>query len=204
MCFAEVGLGLTLAESVLGFGAQKNQAAAQNAAYQSNALKANQSATEQYYQTTLAQIQEEAKAVQEKIANRADVIDAQGKALASSQNSGASTSMVLKDIEREGAKADNITDINTKNARTQAMADKDAVKMQAQNRIDSMEQATEPSLAQAAISGLGAVAGYGLKQPSKTNTTNTGSAVTTTEKRVSDYHDGGNALDKKGGIKYYG
>ena len=189
MCFAAVGLGLSLAETVLGYGAQKNQAAAQNAAYQSNALKANQSAIEQYYQTTLAQIQEEAKAVHEKIANRADVIAAQGKALASSQNSGASTSMVLKDIEREGAKADNVTDINTKNARTQAMADKDAVKTQAQNRIDSMEQASEPNIVQAAISGLGAVTGYGLRQSSKTNTTNTGSAATNTE---------------KGKIKYYG
>lgn len=156
MCLSIAAAGLGIIGNVI---TQSAQAKRQNAAYQANALNATAAASEQYAQINLASIQESAKGVQQKLANAQDVLKAKGTALASTQNSGQSTSSVLHDIERQGAKADNVTDINIKNAKIETASNKEAVKTQTQGRIDSVAQGTEPDLFAAAISGLGSYLG---------------------------------------------
>ena len=159
MCWANLDMGLGIGSTLIGAMGQNEAAARQNEAYQRNALAANQNASEQYAQNYLKQIQEEAKAIQEKIANRADVMKAKGTALASTENAGLSTANVLYDLERQGAGKDNITDINLKNAKVQVEADNTAIKNQAQSRIDSVAQATGADPVATAITGLGVVVG---------------------------------------------
>lgn len=159
MCWANLDMGLGIGSTLIGAMGQNEAAARQNEAYQRNALAANQNASEQYAQNYLKQIQEEAKAIQEKIANRADVMKAKGTALASTENAGLSTANVLYDLERQEAGKDNITDINLKNAKAQVEADNTAIKNQAQSRIDSVAQATGADPVATAITGLGVVVG---------------------------------------------
>lgn len=162
MCLDIMTPVLSIGSSML---TQTAQAKRQNAAYQQNALNANKSAVEQYYQTNLNQIQEQAKALQQKLATQEETTKAKGTALASTQNSGQSTLSVLRDIERQGAKAANTTDINSRNAAIETASNKEAVQQQTQGRIDSVAQASEPDLISASLSGLG---GYLGVQANKT------------------------------------
>ena len=95
MCWQiALGIASTAANTVV----QAEQSRRQNEAYQANALNANQNATEQYYQNNMQRIQEEAKAVQQRMENKEGVLKAKGTALASTENSGQSTSQVLRDV----------------------------------------------------------------------------------------------------------
>lgn len=173
MCWQiALGIASTAANTVV----QAEQSRRQNEAYQANALNANQNATEQYYQNNMQRIQEEAKAVQQRMENKEGVLKAKGTALASTENSGQSTSQVLRDIERQGAKADNATDINLKNAKANAKSTEDSIKQQTQGRIDSVAQGADTSIAATAINGLGIVAGaYQKNKYMAGNTASTGS-----------------------------
>lgn len=156
MCW-EIALGI--AGTVANTVGQAEQSRRQNEAYQANALNANQNATEQYYQNNMQRIQEEAKAIQQRMETKENVLQAKGTALASTENSGQSTSQVLRDIERQGAKADNATDVNLKNIKANAKSTEESVKQQTQGRIDSVAQGADTSIAATAINGLGAVVG---------------------------------------------
>ena len=156
MCWeTAIGIASTVANTMV----QAEQSQRQNEAYQANALNANQNATEQYYQNTMQQLQEEAKATQQRNENNEDVLKAKGTAIASTENSGQSTSQVLNDLTRQGAKANNATDVNTKNAQINAKSTADSINKQTQGRIDSVSQGSDVSLAATAINGLGVVVG---------------------------------------------
>lgn len=153
MCWAPLALGV--ASTAASFAQQTEASKRQNEAYVSNANAANTNAVEQYYQNNLSFIQEEAKAVQERMKTKEEVIRAKGTAVASSQNSGQSMSNVLNNLERQGAKADNVTDINIKNTKTNAVNTAKSIESQTKGRIDSVSQGAEPDLVATAISGLG-------------------------------------------------
>lgn len=154
MCWASLALGV--ASTAASFVQQTEASKRQNEAYVSNANAANTNAVEQYYQNNLSFIQEEAKAVQERMKTKEEVIRAKGTAVASSQNSGQSMSNVLNDLERQGAKADNVTDVNVKNTKTDMMNTAQSITDQTKGRIDSVSRGTDPDLVATAISGLGA------------------------------------------------
>lgn len=155
-----LNIALGVMSTVASAMAQGAAADRQNEAYRRNAANSNQDAVEKYAQNQMQEIQEAAKATQARIDNKAEVVKAKGTALASTENSGSSTNSVLHDLERQGAKNDNITNVNERNAKIQADANRTSIKNEAQGRIDGMSTAEGPSLVQTAISGLGAVAPY--------------------------------------------
>lgn len=153
MCLASLALGI--ASTAASFASQQEAANRQNEAYAANVKAANSNAVEQYYQNNLSFVQEEAKAVQERMKTKEELVRTKGTAVASSQNYGQSMNSVLQDLERQGAKADNVTDINIKNAKTNAVNTAKSIESQTKGRIDSVSQGAEPDLVATAISGLG-------------------------------------------------
>ena len=157
MCLS---IALGVMSTVATAMAQNEAAKRQNQAYQQNALNANADAVEKYAQNQMQQIQEEAKAARERLMNKEETIKAKGTAAAGAQNEGSSVNAVMHDLERQGARHDDVTGVNLKNAKAQANANKASIKNEAQNRINSMSTAEGPSLIQTAISGLGNIAPY--------------------------------------------
>ena len=81
MCIDPTTMGII--STIGGFIGKSAAADRQNALYQANAVNANQAATEQYYENNNRIIQEEAKAVQQRIQNQTNLIKNKGAALAS-------------------------------------------------------------------------------------------------------------------------
>ena len=157
MCIDPTTMGII--STIGGFIGKSAAADRQNAQYQANAVNANQAATEQYYENNNRIIKEEAKAVQQRIQNQTNLIKNKGAAIASTENSGQSTSMVLHDLERQAARANAVTDTNAKNAKIQALQDSRDIQMQTQGRIDSVPMGEAPDLISTALTGLGVVVG---------------------------------------------
>lgn len=153
-------MALGIASTAAQFAAQSEAANQQNRYYAQNAMATNTDAVEKYAQEQLARIQEEAKATQERLNTRTEVTKAKGTALASSENGGVSENQVLRDMERQGAKQSNVVSVNEKNMRNQSKANVDAINREAQGRIDSVRQGSQPSLLSAVVSGLGGTIGY--------------------------------------------
>lgn len=158
MCYAELAIGV--ATTVAQMAAAQETADRQNDLYQRNAVTANANAVEQYAQNQLSQIQEEAKATQERIANKAEVIKAKGTALAGAKNEGSSINSVINDLSRQGGRNDNITNVNVRNATLQKKANDTSIQSETKGRIDSVQQAEGPTLMQAAVAGLTNIGPY--------------------------------------------
>lgn len=156
MCLTATAL-LGIAQQGLSFMAEKEASEQQYQNYKNNAVTANQAATEQYVANNNKVIQEEAKAVQERLQNKINTAKAIGTAKASTQNQGISTNMVITDLERQGARADSVTDTNVKNAKAEAQATRLSIQQQTQNRINSVDTGTDPDLFAHAIAGIGTV-----------------------------------------------
>lgn len=171
-------MALGIASTAAQFAAQTEAANQQNRYYAQNAMAANADAVEKYAQEQLARIQEEAKATQERINTKTEVMKTKGTALASSENGGMSENQVLRDIERQGAKQSNVTSVNEKNMKIQSEANIDAVTREAEGRINSVKRGTQPSLLSAVVSGLGGTIGY-MDNTTKTpkDTAGTGSKL---------------------------
>lgn len=159
MCWGTLQIAQGIGSALMGAVGQNEVAERQNAAYMQNAVNANASASEQYAPNYLRQIQEEAAATQARIKNRIETARTRGTALASSQNSGASTFGVLHDIERQGAREGNVIDTNLENANAQIAANTTNIYNEAQQRIDSMPTASGADPVATALSGLGVVVG---------------------------------------------
>lgn len=159
MCWGTLQIAQGIGGTLMGAIGQNEAAERQNQAYIQNAANANASASEQYAQNYLRQIQEEAAATQARIKNRIETMRTRGTALASSQNSGASTFGVLHDIERQGAREGNVIDANLENTTAQLAANTTNIYNEAQQRIDSMPTASGADPVATALSGLGVVVG---------------------------------------------
>ncbi|MEG1913302.1 MAG: hypothetical protein RR091_12550 [Cloacibacillus sp.] len=152
MCW---NMALAVASTAIGYSAEQQQAQQQNAMYQQNALSANQSASEKYAQEYTALVQEREKAADEKMNLNRNTIEARGKATASSLNEGLSNSMVQTDLQRQGSSQKAIVTSNIKAKEAQTGAEIEGITAEAQNRINSVQQASEPSLVASIISGIG-------------------------------------------------
>ena len=190
MCWGTLQIAQGIGGTLMGAIGQNEAAERQNAAYMQNAANANASASEQYAQNYLRQIQEEAAATQARIKNRIETMRTRGTALASSQNSGASTFGVLHDIERQGAREGNVIDANLENTTAQLAANTTNIYNEAQQRIDSMPTASGADPVATAINGLGVVVGLaGNQRLAGKDLAEKSTPVPT----VSDWRDGGNA-----------
>lgn len=188
MCWGTLQIAQGIGSTVAGALGQNAAAERQNAAYMQNAVNANASASEQYTQNYLRQIQEEAAATQARIKNNIEMMKNRGTALASSQNSGLSTFGVLRDIERQGAREGNVIDTNLENTQAQLAANTTNIYNEAQQRIDSMPTATGADPVATALSGLGVVVGIANDQTRLSkDIANPAPKVDTTPK-VSEWH----------------
>ena len=156
MCLSAAAL-IGIAQQGISYLSAKEQADQQYQNYKNNAVTAYSAANTQYAANNDKIIQEEAKAIQDKLQNKIQTIKAVGTAKASTQNQGSSTNSVIQDLKRQGAQADGTTNINLKNAKTEALSTRQSIQQQTQNRINSVDPGQQPSLIAHAISGLGAV-----------------------------------------------
>lgn len=191
MCWGTLQIAQGVGSAIAGAMGQDAAAERQNAAYLQNAANANASASEQYAQNYLRQIQEEAAAAQERIKTRIQTMKNRGAAIASSENSGSSMWSALHDIERQGARDANVTGVNLENTKSQLAANTTSIYNEAQQRIDSMPAATGADPVAAALNGLGVVVGIaGNQKLTGKDFAEKGSYGTPA---ASDWRDGGNA-----------
>lgn len=163
MCWEQaLGVGVEMATNLLG---QSSQASEQNEMYQQNAINANQSAGEQYSQLQTRLIQEASKATEDRMTLTREQMNAQGTALASSQNGGTSERMVLNDIARQTGRQKAAVDTNYKYKEQQYAADLVGVKAENQNRINSVSKGQDTNFLSTIISGLGVAIGSGRGTP---------------------------------------
>lgn len=161
MCWmTALGIGTSLLGTAASYSANVSAANQQNQYYYNNAEAANQDAVEKYSQAQLKQIQEEAATASDLRDIQVATMKAEGTALASTENAGLSTDLVLRDIARQGAEYKNKVYVNAKNTKLQSDSDKKAIEAETRNRINSVSQAAEPSVTAAAISGLGSILPY--------------------------------------------
>lgn len=157
-----LAIGSTAFEHVAGVRAADQQ----NQHYMENAAAANADAVEKYAAEQLAIIQKEEQAAEQRMALMRSAAEAEGTALASSENLGGSARQVLHDIERQRARQSHNTDVNIANERIQSQANIKAINAENANRINSVATAEGPDLISTVLSGLGAAAGAsGSKTP---------------------------------------
>lgn len=159
MCWGTLQIAQGLGSVFMGAAAQNEAADRQNYAYQQNAVNANASASEQYAQNYLRQIQEEQAATQQRMQTQTEMKKAIGTAVASSENSGVSMWNTLHDIERQAAKDANVTDVNLHNTKAEIAANTNDIYNEAQQRINSMPMGSYADPVATALSGLGVVLG---------------------------------------------
>lgn len=152
-------IALALGTEAFGHVAGVKAADQQNQYYMNNAAAANADAVEKYAAEQLAIIQKEEQAAEQRMALMRSATEAEGTALASSENLGGSASQVLHDIERQRARQSHNASVNIENERIQSQANIKAINAENENRINSVATAEGPDLISTVLSGLGAVAG---------------------------------------------
>ena len=142
----------------MSYAAQSQQAAAQNAYAQQNAMNANQAAVTKYSAELSRQREEAANAARQRQSAYRDTLNAQGTALASSQNEGNSTTMTLQDLARQGAQQIGLIDANQIIQKEQGRDNLSSIHQEAKSRIAGVQTTSGPSLLSLAVNGLGVIA----------------------------------------------
>lgn len=157
MCLT-LGTLVGLASSGMSYAAQSQQAEAQNAYAQQNAINANQAAVTKYSAELSRQREEAANAARQRQSAYRDTLNAQGTALASSQNEGNSTTMTLQDLARQGAQQIGLIDANQSIQKEQGRDNLNSIHQEAKSRIAGVQTTSGPSLLSLAVNGLGVIA----------------------------------------------
>lgn len=174
MCLA-IGAGMTsflsfavgAAQAVVSFAGQQQAANAQNAYYEANAKAAQQAAVNSYAAEQNKIIQERKAASQDETETRIAALTARGTARNAAGEagvSGLSVDALINDYYgREGRRVESI-DSNYAMNRDYLRAEMDSTQAQATSRINSVQRATPPSFADAALrivsAGVGALGNY--------------------------------------------
>lgn len=152
-------MALQLATAGAGILGEISSANSQDSLYQQNAVNANQSAGEKYGQLQTRLIQEASKATEDRLILNRERMNAQGTALASSQNGGTSEGQVMTDIARQASRQKAVVDTNLKYKEQQYATDIQGVQAENESRINSVSKGQQPNILSSIITGLGAVAG---------------------------------------------
>lgn len=156
-----LGMISSIGSAVVGYAAQKQQADQQNAYYAQNARAAQMAAVNQYANQQNQIIQKRNAASQQVEETHIAALKARGTAHVASGEAGVtglSVDALIDDFYgREGRRVDSI-DQNYEMDRDYMRANMESTEAQAQQRINSVRQASEPSFADAAIRILGGVA----------------------------------------------
>lgn len=156
-----LGMISSIGSAVVGFAAQQKQADEQNAYYARNARAAQMAAVNQYANEQNAIIQKRNAAGQQVEETHISAMKARGTAWTAAGESGVtglSVDALIDDYYgREGRRVDSI-DQNYEMDRDYMRAQMESTRAQAEQRINSVRQASEPSFADAAIRIVGSVA----------------------------------------------
>ncbi|WP_322996964.1 hypothetical protein [Castellaniella sp.] len=150
-------MALSVAGSVAGYSAAKQQADAQNQMYRDNARDANDAAENQYSALQHRALQERNAAGQKLFQSNIDGLKARSEARTSAGEagvSGLSVNALLGDLWSQQARRDDATMQNFETARDDAYAQMDQVKAGTQSRINSVQRAASPSILPFLIGGV--------------------------------------------------
>ena len=146
---------------VASYVGQMQQAATQNALYEANRAAAND-ATQNQYRAAMEQQRLDMANDSRKInAYQLQAREAQGTALASSQNEGNSLNMTLRDLMGRADRNIALTQADAAIRDQNYLNQMEAIGAQGVNRINSVQRGQDPSALSAILSGLGA---YGQAQ----------------------------------------
>jgi hypothetical protein len=152
----------SIGSAVVGYAAQQKAADDQNAYYAANAKAAQMAAVNQYANEQNAIIQKRNAASQNVEETHVAAMRARGTAWAAAGEAGVTGLSVDSLIDdyygREGRRVDSI-DQNYEMDRDYMRAQMESTRAQAEQRINSVRQASEPSFADAAIRIVGGIAG---------------------------------------------
>lgn len=156
-----LGMISSIGSAVVGYAAQQEQARQQNEYYARNARAAQMAAVNQYANEQNAIIQKRNAATQQVEETHISAMKARGTAWAAAGEAGVtglSVDALIDDYYgREGRRVDSI-DQNYEMDRDYMRAQMESTRAQAEQRINSVRQASEPSFADAAIRIVGSVA----------------------------------------------
>lgn len=158
-----IQMALQLATTAAGVIGESLAAGGQNQLYQQNAINANQAAGEKYSQLQARLIQEASKATEDRLILNRERMNAQGTALAGSQNGGTSEGQVMTDLARQASRQAAVVDTNLKYKQQQYRAEVDGIHAENEGRINSVAKGGQPNILSAIITGLGTVAGADAK-----------------------------------------
>lgn len=147
-------MAIGAASQVTGFMGQQQQASEQNAYYQQNRLNALQANADTQTSLNMRESQEQQAAADQKFETGLQVQAARATNItAAGENgvSGLSLEGLLNDISNKGARANANVDQNTDWTMAQLEAQKTSSSYQTVDRINSVKQATAPSLLDAGL-----------------------------------------------------
>lgn len=171
MCLDPVSLGAmaktistvaTTASAVMGVVGAANEVKQQNEAYTNNIQMSNEAAIRDY-----DAVMSQAREANDNYARREQELmrqgwRAQGTALASSQNEGISTDLVVNDLARQIGQDITLIDANRVLQERQTQRNMEGVKANWQSRINSVAPGDNSKILAAAISGVGKLADHSL------------------------------------------
>ena len=163
-----LGVISSIGSAIVGYAGQKQAADQQNEYYRQNALAAQKAAVNQYANQQNAIIQKRNEASQQETETHIAALKARGTARAAAGEAGVTglsvTALIDDFYGREGRRIDSI-DQNYEMDRDYMRANIESTRATAEQRINSVRQAAEPSFADAAIrmmtgitQGLGSMA----------------------------------------------
>lgn len=172
MCVGAVGLAvaqfaMSAASSVMGFQAQKQEYETQQQVYENNRIAANKAAVNTMASTQNRILQEQAAASDE--AQKLNIESAKGRATAAvvageAGVAGLSVDALIADYYGQQGRFERTLDNNLQMQTSYLRGEMDAATAQAEGRINSVDQGTPPSFADAALrvlgGGLEAFTGY--------------------------------------------
>jgi outer membrane PBP1 activator LpoA protein len=164
---AVASFAMSAASQVVGFQAQGQQYEAQQQHYENNRAAANKAAVETYASTQNRILQEQAAASDE--AQKLNIESAKGRATAhvaagEAGVAGLSVDALIGDFYGQQGRYERTLDNNLQMQSDYLRGEMDATTAQAEGRINSVDQGTPPSFADAALrivgGGLDAYTGY--------------------------------------------
>lgn len=171
MCVSVAALGamsgaisttMTAASAIMGVIGAANEVKQQNVAYTNNIQMSNEAAIRDY-----DAVMSQAREANDNYARREQELmrqgwRAQGTALASSQNEGISTDLVVNDLARQIGQDITLIDANRVLQERQTQRNMEGVKANWQSRINSVAPGDNSKILAAAISGVGKLADHSL------------------------------------------
>lgn len=158
MCLLEAAaVGLSALSSASAFAGASQQAADQNALYQSNASASTVALATDYANLGVKSVQERQAASQKKFDTSLDALKARSTAWTAAGEAGVtglSVDALVGDYFAAEGRQRQAIDTNNQMTQANIRAEMDSAQATAQNRINSVQQARSPSMLPFMISGL--------------------------------------------------